>query len=382
MELDERPVAQPKFRIHRCGISPHAGTNVAVHSAANCSARLYGFPTGVDGSGQCIAIIELGGGFRQQDLQQYFGTQAPTVTAVSVDKGHNKPTGNPDGPDGEVMLDIEVAGSIAPKAQIAVYFSPNTNKGFVDAINAAVHEARQPQALRGFHQLGWSRRWRRIPASSINAFHQAFQAAALMGVTIFAAAGDSGSSDGMSSGNHVDFPAADDLVTGCGGTSLISTNKTTIKSEVVWNDSDGATGGGMSKVFAVPSYQQGLHCAKADGTKTALTGRGVPDISADADPATGYNVLVDGQSFAIGGTSAVAPLMSGLIALLNQELGKPIGPLNPTLYSLRRKREPGVPRHHQREQRHLCRRRGLGRLHGSGCAERECIVGRASGQGR
>jgi kumamolisin len=337
--LDERPVAKPKFRL-RPTVMPHAGLNLSYTPQE--IARMYSFPTGpnTDGNGQCIAIIELGGGFRQTDLNQYFGAHGPVVTAVAVDKGHNAPTGDPNGPDGEVMLDIEVTGAIAPKSQIAVYFAPNTNKGFIDAINAAVHDkVRKPSVI----SISWGgpEDGGGFTTTSLQAYHQAFQAAALMGVTVLAAAGDNGSSDGIP-GDHVDFPASDDLVTGCGGTRLVSTDKTTIKSETVWNDNaagatgGGATGGGISKLFAVPTYQQGLQSTKSDGTKAVLTGRGVPDISGDADPVTGYDVLVDGQSFAIGGTSAVAPLMAGLVALLNQKLSKPVGSLNPTLYALQK----------------------------------------------
>jgi kumamolisin len=333
--LDERPVAKPKFR-HAPAVSPHATPNITY--TPQQIAQLYSFPAGpnTDGNGQCIAIIELGGGFKQDDLNQYFGANGPVVTAVAVDKGHNAPTGDPNGPDGEVMLDIEVAGSIAPKAHIAVYFTPNTNKGFIDAINAAVHDkTRKPSVI----SISWGgpEDGGGFTTTALQSFHQSFQAAALMGVTVLAAAGDNGSSDGLT-GDHVDFPAADDLVTGCGGTRLVSTNKTTIQSETVWNDgaNGGATGGGVSKVIAVPAYQQGLQATRSDGTKAALTGRGVPDIAGDADPDTGYSVLVDGQTFPIGGTSAVAPLMAGLVALLNQKLSKPVGPLNPTLYSLQK----------------------------------------------
>jgi kumamolisin len=330
--LDERPVAKPKFRV-RPAASTHAGPSVTY--SPQDVARLYSFPPG-DGSGECIGIIELGGGFQQQDLKQYFGSSSPTVTAVAVDKGHNKPTGNPDGPDGEVMLDIEVCGSIAPKCQMAVYFAPNTNKGFIDAINAAVHDTtRKPSVI----SISWGgpEDGGGYSPSALASFHQAFQAAALMGVTVFAAAGDNGSSDGLSSGNHCDYPASDTLVTGCGGTTLMSANNV-IKSETVWNDgsSGGATGGGMSTVYAVPAYQTGLQITMTNGSKTALTGRGVPDIAGDADPNTGYNVLVDGQSFPIGGTSCVAPLMAGLCALMNQELGKPVGALNPTIYNMQK----------------------------------------------
>jgi len=333
--LDERPVAKPKFRL-RPTIAPHAGINISYTPQE--IARMYNFPSGpnTDGSGQCIGIIELGGGFRQTDLNHYFGAHGPVVTAVAVDKGHNAPTGDPNGPDGEVMLDIEVAGAIAPKSNIAVYFAPNTNKGFIDAIKAAVHDkVRKPSVI----SISWGgpEDGGGFTTTSLQAYHQAFQAAALMGVTVLAAAGDNGSSDGLV-GDHVDFPASDDLVTGCGGTRLVSSDKTTIKSETVWNDgaNGGATGGGVSRVIAKPSYQDGLQSTKSDGTKTALTGRGVPDIAGDADPVTGYDVLVDGQTFAIGGTSAVAPLMAGLIALLNQKLSKPVGPLNPTLYNLQK----------------------------------------------
>jgi kumamolisin len=333
--LDERPVAEPKFR-HAPAVSPHATPNITY--TPQQIAQLYSFPSGpnTDGSGQCIAIIELGGGFRQSDLNTYFGANGPVVTAVAVDKGRNAPTGDPNGPDGEVMLDIEVAGSIAPKSQIAVYFTPNTNKGFIDAINAAVHDkTRKPSVI----SISWGgpEDGGGFTTSALASFHQSFQAAALMGVTVLVAAGDGGSSDGLT-GDHVDFPASDDLVTGCGGTRLVSNDKKTIQSETVWNDgaNGGATGGGVSKDIKVPAYQQGLQSTKTNGTKAALTGRGVPDIAGNADPDTGYSVLVDGKTFPIGGTSAVAPLMAGLVALLNQKLGKPVGPLNPTLYSLQK----------------------------------------------
>jgi len=116
----------------------------------------------------------------------------------------------------------------------------------------------------------------------------------------------------------------------CGGTSLQSANGN-ITSESVWNDGakGGAGGGGFSNQFPLPAWQASANIKPPSGG-----GRGVPDVSADADPQTGYNVLVDGKSLVFGGTSAVAPLWSGLIALLNQKLGKPLGFLQPALYSL------------------------------------------------
>ena len=106
-------------------------------------ASLYGFPPG-NGQGECVAIIELGGGYRPADLKTYFSglgiTSAPTVAAMSVDHGKNHPTGDPNGPDGEVMLDIEVVGAVAPAAKIVVYFAPNTDQGFIDAVTTAAHD--------------------------------------------------------------------------------------------------------------------------------------------------------------------------------------------------------------------------------------------------
>jgi len=329
--LDNRPVAKPKMRVYSTDDSQRTPS---LNYTPQELAKLYSFPSSPDaGQGQCIAIIELGGGFRQSDLNTYFDQNSPAVTAVSVDRGRNNPTGNVNGPDGEVMLDIEVAGAIAPKAAIAVYFAPNTNKGFLDAISAAVHDAvRKPTVI----SISWgsAEDGGGYSRSVLNAFDQVFQAAAALGITVLAAAGDNGSSDGLS-GDHVDFPASSPHVTGCGGTRLLAPDKKTIQSETVWNDGlrGGATGGGISKVFAVPSFQRGLKVSHADKSTSVLTGRGVPDIAANADPVTGYDVLVDGQRFAIGGTSAVAPLLAGMIAVFNQQIGKPVGLWNPILYS-------------------------------------------------
>jgi kumamolisin len=169
----------------------------------------------------------------------------------------------------------------------------------------------------------------------MTAMDEAFQAAAAMGITVCVASGDSGSTDGESDGsNHVDFPASSSYALACGGTSL-QANGTAIGSEVVWNDGDaasGASGGGVSTFFALPAWQQGLGATDAGGNRSPLANRGVPDICADADPQTGYSVLVDGTSAVYGGTSAVAPLWAGLIARINALTGRPAGFVNPALY--------------------------------------------------
>jgi kumamolisin len=151
-----------------------------------------------------------------------------------------------------------------------------------------------------------------------------------MGVTVYCAAGDNGANDfppgpQQQPGNHVDFPASSPNVVGCGGTH-ISVSGNSITEEVVWNDpGNGATGGGVSTLFPKPAYQ---------GSGVQGTTRGVPDVAGDASPLSGYSVRVDGQQAVIGGTSAVAPLWAGLTALLNQELGAPVGFINPRLYAL------------------------------------------------
>jgi kumamolisin len=206
-------------------------------------ASLYNYPAGT-GQGECIGIVELGGGYRPADLTTYFaglGVPLPKVSAVSVDHGKNQPTGDANGPDGEVMLDIEVAGAIAPAAQIAVYFAPNTDQGFLDAVTTAIHDTTNKPSVISISWGGPESSWTQ---QSLTAFDQAFQAAAAMGITVCVAAGDGGSSDGAT-GDNVDLPASDPYVLACGGTSLQASGNS-ITSETVWNDGaqGGATGGG------------------------------------------------------------------------------------------------------------------------------------------
>jgi kumamolisin len=341
--LDNRPQASPHFRI----LEPTTTREAITPRATNGSftpvqvAKFYNFPQGFDGAGQTIAIIELGGGYRRKDLTTYFkelGIKTPSVSAVSVDGGHNQPEGNPNSADGEVLLDIEVAGAVAPGAKLAVYFAPNTDRGFLDAITTAVHDARRKPSIIssswGAPESDWTQQ-------AIDNMNQAFQAAAALGVTIYCAAGDNGSNDGMATnGNppdrraHVDFPASSPFAVACGGTFVRATG-VTINQEVVWNDgtNGGATGGGVSDQFAVPAYQTGVKIPKSVNPNHHV-GRGVPDIAGNASPRSGYLVRVDGQEFPIGGTSAVSPLWAGLTALLNQALGKPVGFFNPLLYQM------------------------------------------------
>ena len=206
--LDTRPVARPHIRIR-----PGAGDGSAGSFTPVQVAQLYGFPTGVTGAGECIGILELGGGYETSDISTYFknlGLTPPSVVAVSVDGATNQAGQDPSGADGEVALDIQVAGAIAPGAKIAVYFTPNTDQGFIDAITTAVHDTtNKPGVLSiswGGPESGWS-------SASRTSLDNACQSAAALGVTITVASGDSGSSDG-GSGNNVDFPGVEPACAG------------------------------------------------------------------------------------------------------------------------------------------------------------------------
>ncbi len=349
--LDTRPKARTRFQIldypktieqksivQKSFAQPHAIMERAVTPNTGFYptdlAKLYNFPTDADGTGQCIGIIELGGGHTQTDLDSYFtklNLTSPNIVTVGVDGVTNTPVGNANSADGEVMLDIEVAGGIAPNATIAMYYAPNTDIGFLDAITTAINDTtNNPSVI----SISWGNPEQFWTVQSLNAFNDAFKSAAAIGVTITVAAGDAGSSDGVNDGSvNVDFPASSPYVLACGGTKIIlSADGNSIDSEIVWNEgTTSAGGGGVSDFFALPDYQAQSNVPTSFNNNFA--GRGLPDVSADADPATGYKITVDGGNYVFGGTSAVAPLMAGLIALTNQILGKNIGFIHPIIYA-------------------------------------------------
>jgi kumamolisin len=342
--LDDRPQARPQFRrgpsFGARSTQDQEDGQGAVPAASGRPltapqvASFYQFPAGTDGTGQTVAIIELGGGYTASDLSSYFsglGLPVPSVTAVGVDGGSDSPGDS--AADPEVELDIEVVGGVAPGASQVVYFSPNTDQGFIDAVSQAVHATPTPIAV----SISWGQSEDQWSAQSRTAMDQAFADGAALGVTVTVAAGDNGSSDDPSEQTqvHSDFPASSPNALACGGTKLVgNTSSFAITSEVVWNElatGHGAGGGGVSDVFPLPSYQ-----ANAGVPKSAAgggTGRGVPDVAGNADPLTGYLVVVDGRQQAFGGTSAVAPLWAGLIARLAQATGKRFGLLQPMLYA-------------------------------------------------
>jgi len=334
---------RPKHRApHGERIVAEAGPGGDSGLAATEFATRYNFPstyndTVLNGAGQTIAIIELGGGYRNTDLKMFFkeiGIPAPKVSAISVDHAGNSPS-TPDSDDGEVMLDIEVAGAVAPKANFAIYFAPNNgDKGFLDAISAAVHDSqRKPSVI----SISWGGPEVSTDQQAVKAYHEMFAAAGALGITVCVASGDHGTADldaaDWDGKIHVDHPACDDLVLSCGGTQISG------KKDVAWNDGTPfdentpggggwASGGGISQVFDVPIYQANAKLPKALAGGKA--GRGVPDIAMSA---TNYFTRVDNAEGASGGTSAVAPLMAALVARLNQAKKKNVGFLNPFLYA-------------------------------------------------
>ena len=347
--LDNRPVAKPHFRMRQSSKGAVAPRNAADGSLAVTDiTQLYNFPAGLTGKGQCIALIELndqdetgkitGTGFKVSDIEAYFKRvkiPAPEVVSVSVDGGANMP-GFSDA-DGEVVLDIEVAGAAAPGAKIAVYFAPNTTQGFIDAVKAAVHDTVHKPSVISISWGGAEDPNGIVSPQFLKGLDEAFQDAATLGVTICCASGDDGSADMREKWDgkpHTDFPSSSPFALACGGTKLIGTGSK-ITSESVWNRGrkGGAGGGGVSNFFPLPSYQSK---SKVPVSPKGKKGRGVPDVAGNADPFTGYQIFLDGSPTSSGGTSAVAPLAAGLIARINERLvakvGKTAGFINPLIY--------------------------------------------------
>ena len=320
-------------------------------------AQLFDFPAALDGTGECVAVFAFNGqvmstgqstqgGYDATALGGYFtqtvGQAAPTLVDVVVQGPGNDPGdgSNPDDATGEVLLDLCVVGSVAPGATIAVYFTEFTEDGWVNAIKAAVADTTNKPSVISIsygnpEDDAQNGLWTQQAVQLINS---SFQQAANQGMTICVASGDNGAPDEPSgSTDHVDFPASSPWVTAVGGTRLEADPAAgTISSEVVWNDlsqNEGATGGGVSRLFGVPSWQAGAGVPpNADGS--GKTGRGVPDVASLADPQTAFNVLSpDGTIGQVGGTSAAAPMWSSLVARLNQGTGARLGFFNPELYS-------------------------------------------------
>jgi kumamolisin len=337
--LDNRPQAEPRTRRPAAHPDAAAGARPVSYTPPQVAAA-YQFPAGTDGTGQHVAILEFGGGFAMSDLEAYFGSlgvRTPSVTAVPVAGGQNVAGQDPQGADGEVLLDIEVVGAVAPGAVQSVYFAPNTDRGFVEAVTAAAHATPAPAAI----SISWGQSEDQWTGQARTSLDSAIADAVALGITVTVASGDNGSADGQKGRTaHCDFPASSPHALGCGGTSLRLAADGSVSSESVWNDGagGGACGGGISDHFGLPAWQADAGVPVSPRTHKA--GRGVPDVSGNSDPETGYQVRIDGQTQVIGGTSAVAPLWAALTCRLAQAAGKSFGLLQETLYAGAR---PGQP---------------------------------------
>jgi kumamolisin len=334
MGFDQRPAARPHLRAHANQPSANRsnakrGNKLRANAVSGSGpaydpldiARLYQFPDG-DGSGQTIALIELGGGYDKGQMAQYFAdkniARTGTLEDISVGAANTPNSGTPstsngvpfDSYDAEVQMDIEIAGSIAPAANILVYFAPNNPQGLYSAVHQAISDKRAAiiSTSWGFPESTWQVK----DTCALNLLFLSCQAEA----TICVASGDLGGTDGVEDGTLTpDFPASSPNVLACGGTSCPIGGP-----EAAWNDGSGhSSGGGYSARFDMPTYQY----TSVQGDK-----RGEPDVAGNAN----YNARVNGQDISLSGTSAVAPLWAGLIALINQKLSRNVGFVNANFY--------------------------------------------------
>lgn len=321
-QLPALQAAEPACRPHvivgqKYGSSTGGSRPAAVTSGPWAVPNLcyaYKIPKKLSGNG-VIGILELGGGWVQSDLDAFsmwYGMPKINVVNVSVDGTQNNPGADLNA-DAEVALDIQVAAGTYYYATgtvptIYVFYAANSYSSFANVINAAVNKGCDVLSISWGN---YERVWKLSSSNAATNLESAASSATAAGLTIFAASGDYSSSDG-GNGSNVDLPAACPHIIACGGTT-----KTT-SSEVVWGTgvpTDPGTGGGFSSIFATQSFQSGVPSAPAG------LGRMVPDLSANADPSTGYLIALRGSQYAVGGTSAVAPFYAGYFAAVGKKLG-------------------------------------------------------------
>jgi kumamolisin len=343
-------VGQVSAASQQAQVTPAGYGSVELATAYN-SAPLVN--AGLRGQNQTVAIFELDG-YDSADVQQYFqqyNLGTPNIRNVLVDGAK----GSAGQGAIEVELDIEVVGAIAPQASQIIYEGPNTTQGLNDTYNRIVTD-NQAQII----STSWGLCESSTGLAELMTLDTIFQQAAAQGIAIYAAAGDAGAYDCGNSSLGVDSPADDPYVTGVGGTNLQLNTNNTYGSESVWSDAgntgrgpEGAGGGGgISSAFAQPDWQTGTgvnnsySSGQPCGAPAGQNCREVPDVSADADPNSGYTVYCtvtaagcssDGW-LVVGGTSAAAPFWAGASALINQYLQSQnlarFGSANPALYAI------------------------------------------------
>jgi len=308
-------------------------------------AALYNFPAGT-GAGQIIGIYEMEtgsgpAGYTKSDIAQTmkeFGGNLKVPVPIDVPVNG---VANSNVSDGETGLDITVASAIAQEATIAVYFTGGDTQSIVNALQLMIHpQAGDPQPTILSISYGWGPdddNAGSFTASEYQQLDQLFQDAANLNITVLVSSGDSGAHIASATEAQASYPATEPWVLACGGTTIGNIQGATFI-EYVWNDvgagGPGATGGGVSdnSLFTLPSYQ--ANAGVPNQIRTGKPGRGIPDIAGNASENSGYPQCINGQSQPVGGTSAVAPLYAGLIALINANLGRSVGFINPTLYSI------------------------------------------------
>jgi carboxypeptidase C (cathepsin A) len=284
--------------------------------------QAYAWPVGLSGGG-VIAIVELDGGWVQDDIDAFFQSIAqpsPTITDIVVSGPGNDPNqhvNDPNDPDYEVTMDVQIAAAAyylatGHPAEVRVYWADGNDMGAIAAaISAAAADGCDVCSISwGSDEANWQTAGQQAGFDYANQLNAAAQAATSAGMIVFAASGDNDASDGGPTPANVDLPSSSPFV-GCGGTT-----KTT-SDETVWNNDPGnssgnGTGGGFSTLFPPQPWQAGAPQGP---------GRMVPDVAADADPYTGYDVFVHGVPTTVGGTSAAAPLYAGLFAAFGRKLG-------------------------------------------------------------
>jgi kumamolisin len=323
-------------------------------------ARAYGFPVKLNAAGQTIGLIELGGGYHEEDLRKFFARMhrpMPKIRCVAlggaknapapaeqvklfldVVKGKRKMTEVPEDVLAaaqstlEVTMDIEMAAALAPGAEIVVYMAPNTEQGIYHAVSRAIRGEKQlPCAL----SISWGEPETGVRDEYLSSVDEMLRDAAMLGVTVCVSSGDEGAMNGATDGNPVvNFPASSPHVLSCGGSTVHWARGESLR-EAAWNcvlhGMHGATGGGVSRKFGAPTWQ------KARGVPlgpTGRKGRGVPDVAGPADPHHGCAIVAGGECCGSAGTSAVAPLWAALVACVNSTLKTRCGYITPLLYEI------------------------------------------------
>ncbi len=301
--------------------------------------RLYNFPKGLDGSGQCLGIISLGGGYDEKIIKKYFkkqGLPMPDISWVGVNGGKNNPGKNLEY-DYEVYMDIEIAASLAPGAKIVVYFAKNETVNILKAFKQAIHDNKnKPSVI----SMSWGTLEENFSRHEAMALNNVLKEAAELNITLICSSGDLGSSGKLDQkGENVQLPASSPYVLAVGGTQCHIEEDTILHEEVWKQDQELAgnlvhfsSGGGFSEIFRMPDYQRSV----LPQVFTSKKKRGIPDVSANASTEPGIILNVGNSSEISLGTSASTPLWAALILRINQKLSElnlpSVGFLHPIIY--------------------------------------------------